>query len=399
MSGFFIGIDVGGTNLKAGLTDETGRLLAAARRPLDFRGAETFAADLADLAAEVLSAAGAAPRDAEGVGIGLPGAVSGGEVLYTTNIPLERTDLAALFRRRLDLPVLLGNDADCAAVGEYFQGAGRGLRDFVVLTLGTGLGAGIILDGRLRGGESSSEAGHMVLHAGGEPCPCGRRGCWEQYASATALIRRTEAAMAAHPESALCRLAEEAGGVDGRTPFLAAEAGDETALAVCRAYVEELAEGTASLINILRPEAVAFGGGCWEQYASATALIRRTEAAMAAHPESALCRLAEEAGGVDGRTPFLAAEAGDETALAVCRAYVEELAEGTASLINILRPEAVAFGGGVAGAPEHLLLEPLRRRVGALCFSRHGGRATRILRAELGNDAGVIGAALLGRVI
>ena len=111
---------------------------------------------------------------------------------------------------------------------------------------------------------------------------------------------------------------------------------------------------------------------------------------MAAHPESALCRLAEEAGGVDGRTPFLAAEAGDETALAVCRAYVEELAEGTASLINILRPEAVAFGGGVAGAPEHLLLEP---------FSRHGGRATRILRAELGNDAGVIGAALLGRVI
>ena len=139
--------------------------------------------------------------------------------------------------------------------------------------------------------------------------------------------------------------------------------------------------------------------GCWEQYASATALIRRTEAAMAAHPESALCRLAEEAGGVDGRTPFLAAEAGDETALAVCRAYVEELAEGTASLINILRPEAVAFGGGVAGAPEHLLLEPLRRRIGALCFSRHGGRATRILRAELGNDAGVIGAALLGRVI
>ena len=293
MSGFFIGIDVGGTNLKAGLTDETGRLLAAARRPLDFRGAEAFAADLADLAAEVLSAAGAAPGDAEGVGIGLPGAVSGGEVLYTTNIPLERTDLAALFRRRLDLPVLLGNDADCAAVGEYFQGAGRGLRDFVVLTLGTGLGAGIIL---------------------GEPCPCGRRGCWEQYASATALIRRTEAAMSAHPESALRRLAEEAGGVDGRTPFLAAEAGDETALAVCRAYVEELAEGTASLINILRPE-------------------------------------------------------------------------------------AVAFGGGVAGAPEHLLLEPLRRRIGELCFSRHGGRATRILRAELGNDAGVIGAALLGRVI
>ena len=178
---------------------------------------------------------------------------------------------------------------------------------------GTGLGGGIILDGRLRGGETSSEAGHLVTHVGGLPCPCGRRGCWEQYASATALIRQTRAAMAAHPESLLHRLAAERGAVDGRTPFQAAEAGDETALAVCRQYVEELAEGAASLINLLRPE-------------------------------------------------------------------------------------AVAFGGGVAGAPERLLLEPLRRRVGELCFSRHGGRATRILRAELGNDAGIIGAALLGRV-
>ena len=183
----------------------------------------------------------------------------------------------------------------------------------MVLTLGTGLGGGIILDGRLRGGETSSEAGHLVTHVGGLPCPCGRRGCWEQYASATALIRQTRAAMAEHPESLLCRLAAERGTVDGRTPFQAAEAGDETALAVCRQYVEELAEVTASLINLLRPE-------------------------------------------------------------------------------------AVAFGGGVAGAPEQLLLEPLRRRVGELCFSRHGGRTTRILRAELGNDAGIIGAALLGRV-
>ena len=308
----FVGIDVGGTNLKAGITDQEGRLLASVRRPLDFRGSDAFAADLADLAGAALAAGGVPAFAAVSVGIGLPGAVSGGETLFITNIPMEHVPLADLFRRRLDLPVLLGNDADCAAVGEFFCGAGRGCRDFVVLTLGTGLGAGIILDGRLRGGETSSEAGHMVTHVGGEPCPCGRRGCWEQYASATALIRQTKAAMAAHPESLLCRLAEE--------------------------------------------------------------------------------------GGVEGRTAFQAAEAGDETALSVCHQYVEELAEGTASLINLLRPEAVAFGGGVAGAPDHLLLEPLRRRIGEICFSRHGGRATRILRAELGNDAGVIGAALLSRV-
>ena len=118
---------------------------------------------------------------------------------------------------------------------------------------------------------------------------------------------------------------------------------------------------------------------------------------MKARPESLLHRLAAEQGTVDGRTPFLAAEAGDETALALCRDYVEDLAEGTANLVNLLRPEAVAFGGGVAGAPETLLLEPLRHRVGELCYSRHGGRSARILRAELGNDAGIIGAALLCR--
>ena len=314
MRDVFIGIDVGGTNLKAGLTDGDGRLLAVERRPLDFRGAEAFAEDLADLAAAVLAGGGVSPAKAAGVGIGLPGAVSGGEVLFTANIPLKNVPLADLFRRRLDLPVLLGNDADCAAVGEYLRGAGRGCRDFIVVTLGTGVGAGIILDGRLRGGDASSEAGHIVTHAGGEPCPCGRRGCWEQYASAPALVRMTRAAMTAHPESALNRLAAESGTVEGRTPFQAAEAGDKTALTVCRQYAEELAEGIISIVNLLRPE-------------------------------------------------------------------------------------AVAVGGGVAGAPDHLLLEPLRRLVAERSYSRHGGRVTRILQAELGNDAGIIGAALLGRVI
>lgn len=138
--------------------------------------------------------------------------------------------------------------------------------------------------------------------------------------------------------------------------------------------------------------------GCWEQYASATGLIRMTRAAMAAHPESLLHQLAAESG-VEGRTAFQAAEAGDETALAVCREFVGYLADGVISLANILRPEVVAIGGGVAAAPEHLLLEPLRELVERESFARHGGRATRVVRAELGNDAGILGAALLQRVI
>lgn len=137
--------------------------------------------------------------------------------------------------------------------------------------------------------------------------------------------------------------------------------------------------------------------GCWERYASATGLIQQTKRAMEAHPESLLHEFARD--GVEGRTAFQAAEAGDETALAVCRNYVGYLAGGLASLINILRPEAVAIGGGVAAAPERLLLEPLREAVARESFSRHGGRVTKILPAELGNDAGIIGAALLGRVM
>ena len=311
----YIGIDVGGTNLKAGLVDETGKILAVERCPLNFQGPEQFAEDVARLAASAAGKGGVAPESLAYVGMGLPGAVSGGDILFTTNIPMKDVPIERLFRRHLDLPLLLGNDADCAAVGEFFCGAGRGTRDFAVVTLGTGIGCGLLLGGKLHGGPASSEAGHLVICHGGELCNCGRRGCWERYASATALIQQTMAAMAAHPESLLHAIAAENGGV------------------------------------------------------------------------------------VEGRTAFQAAQAGDETALAVCRQYVEYLADGTISLINILRPEAVAIGGGVAAAPEHLLLEPLREIVARESFSSHGGITTRVLRAELGNDAGIIGAAMLGRAI
>lgn len=303
----YIGIDVGGTNLKAGLVDEAGNIVKVERVPLDFQGPERFAEILAELSKRVIQ------EKVRWVGVGLPGAVDGGDVLFTTNIPMENVPLERLFRKHLDLPLLLGNDADCAAVGEFFGGAGKGTRDFAVVTLGTGVGAGIIVDGKLRGGLASSEAGHMVIIQDGEPCNCGRRGCWERYASATGLIQQTKRAMEAHPESLLHEIAAE--------------------------------------------------------------------------------------NGVEGRTAFQAAEAGDEAALEVCRNYVNYLAGGLTSLINILRPEAVAIGGGVAAAPEWLLLEPLREAVAKESFSRHGGRITKVLRAERGNDAGIIGAAMLGRVM
>lgn len=312
---YYIGIDVGGTNLKAGLVREDGQILAVERTPLAFENPEQFARTLAQLGQSVLHQAGIPASDVVSAGIGIPGAVAGGDILYTCNIPLRDVPLSRLFRQHLDVPVLLENDANCAAVGEWLCGAGRGTQQFIVVTLGTGVGGGLILNGKLYSGSGMvGEVGHMVIQHGGAPCNCGRRGCWEAYASATGLIRMTREAMEAHPESLL--------------------------------------------------HTVAAQSGC-----------------------------------VEGRTAFDAAVQGDETALALCRDYVSYLAAGVTNLINILQPEAVAIGGGVAAAPDRLLLTPLREIVERECYPRHTGQLPRIVRAELGNDAGIIGAALLKRAI
>ena len=312
---YYIGIDVGGTNLKAGLVREDGQILAVERTPLAFEDPEQFARTLAQLGQSVLHQAGIPASDVVSAGIGIPGAVAGGDILYTCNIPLRDVPLSRLFRQHLDVPVLLENDANCAAVGEWLCGAGRGTQQFIVVTLGTGVGGGLILNGKLYSGSGMvGEVGHMVIQHGGAPCNCGRRGCWEAYASATGLIRMTREAMEAHPESLL--------------------------------------------------HTVAAQSGC-----------------------------------VEGRTAFDAAVQGDETALALCRDYVSYLAAGVTNLINILQPEAVAIGGGVAAAPDGLLLTPLREIVERECYPRHTGQIPRIVRAELGNDAGIIGAALLKRAI
>ena len=311
----YIGIDVGGTNLKAGLVDESGTILAVERTPLDFQGPEHFAEVLASLAKAVMAAGCVAAEDVEYVGAGIPGAVRGGDILYTANIPMKNVPLEKLFRQHLDLPVLLGNDADCAAVGEWTCGVGKGTRNFLAITLGPGVGGGMILNGKLYSGcGAGGEVGHILVEKDGVPCNCGRRGCWEAYASATGLIRMTKEAMTAHPDSLLHTVAAQNGAVDGRTPFQAAEQGDGTALAVCRTYAEYLAAGLTDLVNILHPE-------------------------------------------------------------------------------------AVALGGGVAAAPEQLLLEPVREIVARECYARHVDQVPRILRAEMRNNASIIGAALLGRAI
>ena len=261
----YIGIDLGGTNIAAGLVSDEGKILLKDSVPTGReRDAHEIVRDMAELSKKLIADHGADISEIRGVGVGCPGAVdySAGTVVHLTNIKMDNFDLAAEFQKTLDLPVYVENDANCAALGEYVAN-GNGAESFVLVTLGTGVGCGIVLGGKLFRGfnGAASEAGHMTLIMDGEPCNCGKRGCWEAYASVTALIRQTKAAMEAHPESLMNKDAEERGKISGRTAFECARAGDEAAAEVVRMYTRYVADGIVSLENILQPEIISVGGG------------------------------------------------------------------------------------------------------------------------------------------
>ena len=170
-------------------------------------------------------------------------------------------NVAEEFRKTLDIPVYVENDANVAALGEYEVNA-KGSESFVFVTLGTGVGGGVVINGEIFRGFNGvgSEPGHTVINMNGEQCTCGRKGCWEAYASVTALIRQTRAAMDKHPDSLMVKVAEKEGRVSGRTPFLAAKEGDIYAQEVVNKYFEYIAEGITNLVNTFQPEMVVIGG-------------------------------------------------------------------------------------------------------------------------------------------
>lgn len=262
----YIGIDLGGTNVKGALVNEAGEILREESRPTQ---ADLGPAAICDNIATVITALAQSADALGGVGLGCPGTVDDelGLVRLAANLGFVNFDLRGEIARRCGYSIRLGNDANVAALAEALVGAGRGCASFLVITLGTGVGGGVVLDGKMLTGYTgaASELGHMVIHEGGEACTCGRRGCFEAYASATALIRETRRAMDAHPESTLHTVAAENGAVDGRTAFAAAHRGDETAQRVVAQYIDDLACGTANLVNIFFPEVIAFSGGVANQ--------------------------------------------------------------------------------------------------------------------------------------
>ncbi len=261
-----IGIDLGGTNIVAGAVDENNAILAKAECKTNMpRPAQAIMEDMARLAKEAAEKAGFTMDDVAYVGVGCPGTcnVFTGIVEYSCNLDFKEVPLKAELEALTGKPVYIENDANAAALGEAKAGAAKGANSALCITLGTGVGGGIIIDGKIYDGFNcaAAELGHIVITVGGEQCGCGRKGCWEAYASATALVRQTKAAIAANPDSRMAKLAEERGKVNGRTAFDAMREGCPVAQATVDQYVEYLACGLTNMVNIFQPEVLCVGGG------------------------------------------------------------------------------------------------------------------------------------------
>lgn len=261
----YIGVDLGGTNIAIGIVSENGNILIQGSTPtLKERPIEEIVADMAKLINKLCDDYGVSLDDISGVGIGSPGSIDfkKGEVVFSNNLRMKHFPMAEELSKLINKPVKIDNDANCAAMGEYMV-SGEGEKDFVLITLGTGVGSGIIANGEMIRGFNGAggEAGHITLISGGEECTCGRRGCWEAYASVTALIKQTKRAMAENPDSLMNEIAERDGKVSGRTAFEAAKAGDKAGQAVVDQYRMYIAEGLISMINIFQPRIIAVGGG------------------------------------------------------------------------------------------------------------------------------------------
>lgn len=264
---YYIGVDLGGTNIKAGvLDDQYGILHKASVKTNATRGADAVMADIATLVKRVAQEADISLADVPWVGVGSPGHANTdtGEILYSNNLDWHNVSLAATLEQALGQRVLIGNDANVAAFGEYSAGSGKQVSSMVAITLGTGVGGGVIIDNKILTGfnHAGGELGHMVIVKDGLPCTCGRHGCFEAYSSATGLIRLTKQRMNEHPDSKMWELTQGSLElVSGRTAFDGMRAGDAVASAVVDEYIDYLSVGILNIVNIFQPAMICMSGG------------------------------------------------------------------------------------------------------------------------------------------
>lgn len=262
---YYLGIDFGGTNIAVGIVDEKGNIIKKASTPtLKERESEEIVKDMINVSLKVLKDADMTVSDIDGVGVGCPGIVDNknGVIKHLSNIGMTNFPLRERLYEVFKTKINIENDANAAALAEYKM-YGDNSESFIFVTLGTGIGGGIIINGKIYSGfnGAGAEIGHMKIETEGVPCSCGCSGCWEQYASVTALIRCTKEAMEKNPHSMMHKWIEKNGKVSGRTAFDCAKAGDETAKEVVDNYIKYLAAGLISIINVFQPEKIIIGGG------------------------------------------------------------------------------------------------------------------------------------------
>ena len=262
-----LGIDLGGTNIAVGVVDENYNIIGRGKVKTNLpRPVEEICDSMAKAVFMAIEDAGLKIEDISSMGIGAPGSVDppNGVITYANNLGFNNTPIGQMMKERTGATFYLENDANAAAYGEFLAGAGKGTKHFIAITLGTGVGGGVIIDEKLFTGSSfaGAELGHTILAMDGEQCTCGRKGCFEAYASATALIRQTKAKMEQNPDSVMWELAQnDINKVDGRTAWDGWRKGDRAASEVVETYCRYVAEGISDMMNIFQPEMVCIGGG------------------------------------------------------------------------------------------------------------------------------------------
>ena len=264
---YYIGIDLGGTNIAVGVVDENYNIVSRAKRKtVVTENPIRIVDDMADAAKEAVAAAGLKLSDIKACGVGSPGSVDcvNGVIYCAYNLNIDKINIKELMEERLNIPTFTANDANAAALGEMLAGAGKGSDNFVIVTLGTGVGGGAIINGKPLVGHNfaGGELGHTLLVYDGEPCTCGRKGCWEAYASATALIRQTKRKMQENPDSIMWKLCKNnIDFVNGITAFDAMRQGDVAGKVVVDQYCKYVAAGITNMINVFQPQIFTIGGG------------------------------------------------------------------------------------------------------------------------------------------
>lgn len=267
---YYIGIDIGGTGVKVGIVDEAGNITAKGYVETDVKnGYRAIVKDMAGLADKLLKENSISLDEVVSVGMGCPGCIDDkkGVVIYNNNLGFRNVPLCDELKKYFDKPIYVNNDANCAALGEFFALNDDSVENFIAVTLGTGVGSGVIVNKKLCTGFNgiAGELGHTAIVVDGVECSCGRKGCWEAYASVTALIRETEKKAKEHPESLVAKLIEEDGKACGKTAWDAKDAGDKVGCELIDEYIKYVSEGIINLINIFQPSVVAIGGAVSKQ--------------------------------------------------------------------------------------------------------------------------------------